>query len=101
MPAAHQLPAPTALDTAAPAALRAFFRIAEAWALSNAESRILLGSPPSSTFYKWKSGEVKSLGRDVLERVSYILGIYKDLQILLPDPDAADGWVRRSNSAAP
>ncbi|MXW47997.1 MAG: DUF2384 domain-containing protein, partial [Gammaproteobacteria bacterium] len=37
--------------------------------------------------------------RDTLERISYILGIYKYLQILLPDQKLADEWVKRPNSA--
>jgi hypothetical protein len=28
-------------------------------------------------------------------------GIYKSLQILLPEPGAADAWVRKPNTAAP
>ena len=39
------------------------------------------------------------LGRDVLERVSYVLGIYKALQILFPDPGQADAWPAASNQA--
>jgi hypothetical protein len=35
----------------------------------------------------------------VLERLSYVLGIYKSLQILLPEPERADAWVRRPNDA--
>ena len=35
-----------------------------------------------------------------LERISYILGIYKALQLLLPDTRAADEWIRRPNEAA-
>jgi Protein of unknown function (DUF2384) len=31
--------------------------------------------------------------------LSNLLGIYKSLQILLPDPLAADSWVRKPNSA--
>jgi hypothetical protein len=92
---------PVALKAAAPAAFRAFFRIAAAWGLTGAQMRTLLGGPPASTFYKWKAGDVGGVNRDVLERVSYVLGIYKDLQILLPDPAAADAWVRRPNAAAP
>jgi hypothetical protein len=86
---------------AAPAALRAFFRIADRWKLTSEDARILLGRPPASTFYKWKAGQVGAVSGDVLERVSYVLGIYKALQILLPDPEAADGWVHRPNTAAP
>ena len=90
-----------ALTQAAPGALRTFFAIAAAWGLSAAEARTLLGSPPESTFYKWKAGKVGQVSRDVLERVSYVLGIWKALQILLPDAPAADTWLRRPNSAAP
>jgi hypothetical protein len=94
------LPAPD-LAAMAPGALRTYFRIADAWALSAAESRTLLGAPPASTFFKWKAGQVGQVSRDVLERVSYVLGIYKALQLLLPSPAAADAWVRQPNHAAP
>ena len=83
----------------APAALRTFFRIASAWELTQVEARALLGNPPESTYYKWKSGKVGSVPGDLLERISYVLGIYKALQILLPDPAAADAWVKRPNAA--
>jgi hypothetical protein len=85
----------------AQAGLRAFFRVAELWRLSAEEQRTLLGAPPRSTFFKWKKGDVHGLPRDVLERISYILGIFKALEILLPRPEAADGWIRRPNAAAP
>lgn len=91
--------APKALSDYAPGALRTFFRIAESWALSAKETRLLLGSPPESTFYKWKSGKVGNVPRDLLERVSYLLGIYKALQVLIPVPSAADTWVKRPNHA--
>ncbi|MFZ5465213.1 MAG: MbcA/ParS/Xre antitoxin family protein [Pseudomonadota bacterium] len=82
------------------AGLRAFFRIAEAWGLDNEAQMKLLGSPGRSTFFKWKAApESARLGHDTLERISYILGIYKALQILLPDARAADEWVRRPNAA--
>ena len=80
-------------------ALRAFFRMAEAWNLRVAEQRKLLGDPPESTFYKWKREQDGSLGRDTLERISYLLGIWKDLQILFPDPAQADAWLRKPNTA--
>lgn len=96
-----QLAASTDLQAAAPSALRTFFRIADAWHLSAAEARALLGSPAVSTYFKWKSGQVGQVSRDVLERVSYVLGIYKALQLLLPQSQAADAWVRQPNSAAP
>jgi hypothetical protein len=79
--------------------LRAFFNIASAWNLSTAQQRKLLGSPPSSTFFKWKRELSGSLPRDVLERISYVLGIYKALQILFPDESRADAWISSPNTA--
>jgi hypothetical protein len=81
------------------AALRTYFRIAETWGLSATESRRLLGDPPRSTYFLWKRTGEAQLSRDTLERVSYVLGIYKALQILLPDQEAADAWVRKPNAA--
>lgn len=83
------------------AGLRTFFRIAEQWGLSVEEQITLLGGPARSTYYKWRKDGVDGLPKDVLERISYVLGIYKALQVLLPDERAADGWVRRPNDAQP
>jgi Protein of unknown function (DUF2384) len=81
------------------AGLRAFVNIAEAWDLTVAEQLKLLGIDSRSTFFKWRRERDPRLPRDTLERLSYLLGIYKSLQILLPDPEAADEWVRRPNTA--
>lgn len=81
--------------------LRAFANIAEAWGLSISEQLQLLGIASRSTFFKWRRESSPRLPRDTLERLSYLLGIYKSLQILLPDAKAADEWVRLPNDAAP
>src|ERR1700733_6856391 len=80
-------------------ALRSFFRIADRWNLSNEEQMMLLGAPGRSTFFKWKKDQDGTLSRDTIERISYILGIYKALQILLSDEAGADAWVKRPNTA--
>jgi hypothetical protein len=56
----------------------------------------LLGSPPRSTFFKWKK-EGGNLSNDTIERISYVLGIYKALNILFPDPAVADAWIKKPN----
>ena len=85
----------------AAAGLRAFFNIARDWGLNTDAQMVLLGSPGRSTFFKWKAApERADLKRDTLERLSYLLGIYKALQILLPDTAAADAWVSKPNQAA-
>ena len=81
--------------------MRAFVNIAEAWGLSVAEQLKLLGIASRSTFFKWRRERNPKLPGDTLERLSYLLGIYKSLQILLPDPKAADAWIRQPNTAAP
>src|SRR5690554_574903 len=90
--------APAQRDLAAPA-LKAFFNITGRWGLSNEQERLLLGSPGRSTFYRWKRDLSGQLPHDVLERISYLLGIYKALHLLFPDEGQADGWVRRANTA--
>ena len=81
-------------------ALRAFFRIATLWGLDTTQERTLLGFPPPSTFFKWKKAPQEAhLSRDVLERISYVLGIFKALEILFPDPARADAWLKRPNDA--
>jgi Protein of unknown function (DUF2384) len=80
-------------------ALRTVFRILAAWGLSNMEQTKLLGNPPRSTFYRWKQGEKVVLSQDTLERLSYILGIYSALQVLLPRREAADAWIKKANAA--
>lgn len=82
------------------AALQGFFNLSKHWGLTASEERTLLGSPPESTFFKWKAERsARRLGRDVLDRISYLLGIYKALNILLPSPKAADEWVKKPNAA--
>jgi len=81
-------------------AVRAFLNVAEAWNLSNEARRALLGWPAESTFFKYKAGEIGTLSFDMLMRISLVLGIYKDLHILYPEPDLADRWVSLPNNNA-
>ena len=91
---------PVELDSAAAgqAALRTFWRLADAWKLDVHEQTVLLGVG-RTTLYQWKQGKVGPLDRHVLERLSYLFGIYAALQILLPAAEQADRWVRQPNTA--
>ena len=83
----------------AAAALRTFFRIADAWGLSNDQQRQLLDCG-RSTFYEWKSGRVKrGLDNATLERLSHVFSFHASLQLLLPVPERANAWIKRENSA--
>ena len=79
-------------------ALRTFFNVARAWQLSATEERGVLGWPPPSTFHKYKSGDAGVLSFDTLTRISLLLGIYKSLQLLYPEPAFADRWMRMPNA---
>jgi len=61
----------------------------------------LLGIGSKSTLYRWKAQARKqrkiTLRRDTLERISYILGIFKAINILLPIEARADLWLRAAN----
>ena len=83
---------------AAEAAVRTFARLAQAWQLSLAEQQTLLGVG-RTTLYQWRAGKVGPLDRHVLERLSYLFGIYAALQILLPVPQRANDWLRAPNDA--
>lgn len=96
-------PAAAPVDPGSPAAaqagLRTFWRIADAWQLDATEQATLLGVG-RTTLYQWKQGKVgTALDRHVLERLSYLFGIYAALQILLPVARQADAWVRQPNAA--
>lgn len=87
---------------ASKSALQVFFNIMTAWQLNADQAMTLLGLDSRSTYFKWKKNpESAKLTPDKLERLSYIFGIYKALQILLPNAESADGWLKRPNSAMP
>jgi len=62
------------------------------------EQRALLGWPAASTFHKYKGGDHGALTFDTLTRLSLVIGIYKSLQVLYPEPTFADTWPRMPNS---
>lgn len=80
-------------------ALRTFFNLAKTWQLSEKEQMKLLGLNSRSTLHAWKGGRVSKVSRDTLERISYLLGIFKAINILLPDTKRADEWMRLPNKA--
>lgn len=84
------------------AAAHTFENIVSAWGLRQKEAMALLGYDDStrSTYYRWKKDPAcVNLPKEKLERLSYIFGIYKALQVLLPNSDSADGWIKKPNTA--
>lgn len=81
----------------ATADLEGFFNIAGLWKLSADDQICLLGAPARSTFFKWKK-DGGSIPADTQERISHLFAIFKALEILIPDTEVADSWVRRTNN---
>jgi uncharacterized protein (DUF2384 family) len=83
-------------------AAKVFFKIAEAWQMDVAEQREALGGVSKQTIYNWRAHPERTrLRGDQLDRISYLLGIYKALHILFTRPEQADSWIRRPNMAPP
>ena len=84
---------------AAGALLKTIFKIFDAWKLSNPEQQVLLGISNESTFYNWKKSPASAtISNDLLERTSYILGIWKALQILISENRVSDSWIKSVNN---
>jgi hypothetical protein len=79
----------------------AFRKLCDALRLPVDEQCKLLGALPRRTFHRWISAGASELGRDQLERISLVLGIFKGLQILFPVAERRDAWLRSVNSDSP
>lgn len=81
-----------------PSGLRALFNIAACWKLRSEEVRDLLGGVANGSYFEMKRHpETRILDADQMYRVSYLIGIFKALNILHSRP-LADEWVRLPNT---
>lgn len=84
----------------ATAALQMFFNLSDQWDLSVEEERAFLGLPSDYNFNTWKNElTAEELDDETLKRISYLVGIYKSLEILLPSAQSAKSWLRKPNNA--
>jgi hypothetical protein len=77
-------------------AVRAFFNIVDRWSLRDEDARELLGGVSNGPYYRWKRKPPAALDVDTLTRVSYLVGIFKALNIIYGEK-LADAWVRLPN----
>lgn len=80
-----------------PAALRGFFEIAAKWRLRDEDARQLLGGVSNGPYYEWRKKPDRTLDPDRLTRISYLVGIFKALNILYGDK-LADEWIKLANT---
>jgi hypothetical protein len=99
-PALPDLSRPDERRRLSPAALRTFFNIMDRWQVRDEDARGLLGGISNGTFYQWKgkpAGTGRTLDQDRLTRISYLIGIFKALNILYSER-LADRWMQLPNS---
>lgn len=78
-------------------AVRAFFNIAARWSIRDEDARVLLGGMSNGPYYEMKRSPDRILDTDRLLRISYLIGIFKSLNILY-SKKLADAWMRLPNS---
>ncbi len=79
-------------------ALKAFFNIVKHWQIRDEDARELLGGISNGSYYqlKQKSGVPRLMDPDRLLRISYLIGIFKALNILYSQR-LADQWMQLPN----
>jgi len=80
-----------------PSAIKAFLNIMQKWKVRDEDARALLGGMSNGQFYEMKKKPERTLDADTLTRVSYLVGIFKALNILYAEK-LADAWVQRPNT---
>ena len=82
------------------AALKALFNIVKHWQIRDEDARELLGGISNGAYYQLKQStgaSVKTLEQDRLLRISYLIGIFKSLNILYSQR-LADQWMQLPNT---
>jgi len=82
----------------APMGLRAFFKLADSWALTVEDQMVLLGQPSRSTFYNWRGDKISGVPHDTLARLSHLMAIHHALHTLFDDSTQATDWVKAPNA---
>jgi hypothetical protein len=87
-----------ARERLSPSALKAFFAMIERWDVRDEDARGLLGGISNGPYYEMKKHPAgRVLDADRLLRVSYLIGIFKALNIL-HGRALADQWVQLPNA---
>lgn len=83
-------------------ALTFFFGLMDKWGCSPSEQMVLLGSVSTTTYHNFKSLPEVRLSHDLIERISYLMGIHNSLCIIFSNQlENAYRWVSKPNQAAP
>jgi hypothetical protein len=78
-------------------AIIGFIKMASIWSLTDAQALGLLGAATPATLHEWQvENEGRPLAQDTLTRISYLIGIFKALNIC-HSQNLADSWILLPN----
>jgi uncharacterized protein (DUF2384 family) len=82
-----------------PAAMKTLFKLVERWSINDEDARELLGGISNGSYYQLKANPsaTRPLDQDKLLRISYLIGIFKALNILYSQR-LADQWMQLPNT---
>ncbi len=80
-----------------PSAIRALFNVMRHWRVRDEDVRVLLGGMSNGPFYDMKKDPDRVLDTDRLLRISYLIGIFRALNILYSEK-LADAWIQLPNN---
>jgi hypothetical protein len=84
-------------DRLSASAIRAFFNIMQHWGIRDEDARKLLALTNGPFYEMKKKPEARKVDQDRLTRISYLIGIFKALNIL-HGKELADRWIQLPNS---
>jgi len=84
-------------DRLSPSAVKGFLNIMARWGVRDVDAKALLGGVSNGRFYAMKKApDAAVLDQDELQRVSFLVGVFKALNILFGD-ELADAWIQLPN----
>ena len=86
----------TERERLSPGAVRAFLNILARWKIRDEDARRLLGGISNGAYYALKKEVDRALDEDKIRRISYLVGIFKALNILYSE-ELADRWMQLPN----
>jgi len=82
-------------------AVKLFLAITSEWGLTDEQSCVIAGLSACTTLQNWRhkleADKPVRLSSDTLERISYLAGIYKNIQLLFTDQAQWKNWVHKPN----
>ena len=85
------------LKEASNVALSAFWNIMDQWGVKSEDQISFIGIKTDLSCDELKAINVSSLSSEMIARISLVLTIYKYLEILFPNREQSNAWIKKPN----